>query len=73
MWTKAELIQLILNREADAPASKPEPEPGPPRETYLEWLRRRALEDEAAGRAITMNTLRRSVPKPRPPRKPRGG
>ena len=65
MWTRAELIQLILDRErkADAP---PQPEPL----NTMEQMRQRNLADARAGKCITMNALARSVPRPRPPRKP---
>jgi hypothetical protein len=55
MWTRAELIQLILDRErkADAP---PQPEPL----KTMEQMRQRNLADARAGKCITMNALARS-------------
>jgi hypothetical protein len=65
MWTRAELIQLILDRERKLDA------PSPPKPfEYMEQLRQRNLADECAGKCVTMNTLLRSIPKPRPPRRP---
>jgi hypothetical protein len=69
MWTKAELFGFIANRErkADAP---PEPEPSGPVPGSMEWHRARILKDVAEGKAISMNDLARSVPKPKPPKRP---
>ena len=73
-----ELIIRILDRErsARAPAPQPEPEPVfkpepvPAYETEMQRLQRLARDDVRAGRAIDMNDLLRSIPKPKPPRKP---
>ena len=70
MWTKAELIQLIIDRERKVDAPSPPPSPKTEPLSYLEQLRQRALADEREGKCITMNTLLWSIPKPRPPRKP---
>ena len=88
MWTRAELVrliiehenkllQLILDHERKVDVSAPEPvrqpEPAPANETYTERLYRLAREDAAAGRSISMNDMLRSIPKPKPPRKPSWG
>jgi hypothetical protein len=64
VWFKNDLIRIY--QLASPPALKAEPEPL----THLEQLRQRNLDDERAGKCITMNTLLRSIPKPRPPRRP---
>jgi hypothetical protein len=69
LLTRADLIQLIvgLKRKVDAPvAPKPKPEPEPKPLSHMQ----RALNDVRAGKAIDMNDLLRSIPKPKPPRKP---
>jgi len=53
--------------ETESPPRKP----APAGETYMERLRREALEEVAAGRAVSMNDILRSVPAPKF-RKPRG-
>ena len=63
MWTKAELIQFIINRERKVDAPAPQPEPLP----YLEQLRQRALQDERDGKCVVM---RNPGVKPKPPRRP---
>ena len=67
MWTKAELMQLIFDRErkVDEPSSPLQPEPE--NESHYDKMCRRALEAEARGEAVVMRD-----PKIRPklPRKP---
>jgi hypothetical protein len=78
------LVQL-LSRNVDKPKQEPprvvrdEPidnrqatqkTPKLPNESHDQWLRRCALIDEREGRGITMNSLARSVPKLRPPKRP---
>jgi hypothetical protein len=83
-WTAAELIEIIIEldrkRRAKAASSDPapeqpefKPESVPPNETHEQMLKRRMRNDVDAGRSITMNEIARSVPKPRPPRKPSWG
>jgi hypothetical protein len=38
--------------------------------TWLEQMRQRNIDDARAGKCIEMNALARSVPRPKPPRKP---
>ena len=70
------LLQLLreYERKADAPAPRPaparQPEPVPANETHVERLQRLAREDAAEGRAVSMNDMLRSIPKPNPPRRP---
>ena len=68
MWTRAELIQFLIARErkVDVPSPAPKTEPL----SYMEQLHQHALDDVRAGRAVNMNDLLRSIPKPRLPRKP---
>lgn len=68
MWTKAELFGFITDREHKADA--PSPAPAKSEETYREMLLRRNREEVAAGKAVSMNDLLRSIPKPKLPRRP---
>lgn len=76
MRTIAELVDLALRRErqAEAPVEpepvEPEPEPPAASETNMERWQRLALESEQRGESVTMNSLLRSIPRPKPPRKP---
>lgn len=80
MRTMAELVDLVLMRERQAEAIEPEPvelesEPEPPvtPETDMERWQRLALESEQRGESVTMNSLLRSIPRPKLPRKPQAG
>jgi hypothetical protein len=79
MWTTSDLIELILafdrKRRASTSSPDPEPEPEPEREPQSrfkpgsqEWYR--ALPPPRTDQGVTMNSLARSIPKPRPPRAP---
>jgi hypothetical protein len=67
MWTRTKIIDFLINRdqEADALAGLV------PYST--EWYCARAVEEEKQGKGITMNSLARTVPRPKPPRRPSWG
>ena len=71
----SEMLRLLQaqERKNNEPEPEPEPfkpEPIPKNETYMQMLQRRTRDDVRAGRAVTMNSLARSVPNARPPRAP---
>jgi hypothetical protein len=68
VWFKSTLIQIYQFTEPAQPALPHEPEPNPL--SYMEQLRQRNIADARAGKCVDMNDLLRSIPKPRPPRKP---
>ena len=77
-WNKIKLVRNLIERKREVRVCEPETQAVPkpkqelaiPGETYLEMLQRRTREDVAAGRAISMNDMLRSIPPRRPPRKP---
>jgi hypothetical protein len=64
--TRAELIQLIIDRERKVDVPSPQPEPL----TWQEHMRQRALQDERDGKCVVM---RDPKIRPRLPRKPSWG
>ena len=83
MWSQNELVKLLIEhqqklirllgaheRKVDAPPPEP-PEPAPRpkfKSGTQEWYRQ--LPPPKTNDGVSMNKLARSVPKPRPPRKP---
>jgi hypothetical protein len=68
VWFKSTLIQIYQFAEPAQPALPPETAPEPL--SHLQQLRQRNIADARAGKCVDMNDLLRSVPKPRPPKKP---